>query len=143
MKLTECINFVLSNTKNAVFLYFKKELQQFDITPIQYSLLACLWQEDQQTPSQLAQELCLDTSTVTGLLARLESKELLVRTFCQEDRRRIIVCLTEAGRALQSPIEALIERANAQVTAGLSPQEVETLKGHLRQIAEQAEKLAT
>ena len=134
---------MLSNTKNAVFLYFKKELQQFDITPIQYSLLACLWQEDQQTPSQLAQELCLDTSTVTGLLARLESKELLVRTFCQEDRRRIIVCLTEAGRALQSPIEALIERANAQVTAGLSPQEVETLKRHLRQIAEQAEKLAT
>ena len=65
MQLNECINFMLTNVQNAVFLCFKKQLQQFNVTPIQYALLKCLWDEDEQAPSQLAQHLCLDSSTVT------------------------------------------------------------------------------
>ena len=67
MQLNECINFMLTNVQNAVFLCFKKQLQQFNVTPIQYALLKCLWDEDEQAPSQLAQHLCLDSSTVTGV----------------------------------------------------------------------------
>ena len=39
MQLNECINFMLTNVQNAVFLCFKKQLQQFNVTPIQYALL--------------------------------------------------------------------------------------------------------
>ena len=138
MQLNECINFMLTNVQNAVFLCFKKQLQQFNVTPIQYALLKCLWDEDEQAPSQLAQHLCLDSSTVTG---RLEEKSLIVREYCKTDRRRIIVCLTDAGRALQKPIEALIEKTNALVTQGISPQQLDDLRGQLLQIAEQANRL--
>ena len=72
MQLNECINFMLTNVQNAVFLCFKKQLQQYNVTPIQYALLKCLWDEDEQAPSQLAQRLYLDSSTVTGIMSRLE-----------------------------------------------------------------------
>ena len=141
MQLHNCINFMLTNVQNAVFLCFKRQLQQFNVTPIQYALLKCLWDEDEQAPSQLAQQLCLDSSTVTGIMGRLEEKELIVRQYCKTDLRRNIVCLTDAGRALQKPIEALIEKTNALVTQGISPQQLDDLRGQLLQIAEQANRL--
>ena len=39
MEINSCINFILSNAQNAVQNYFKRELQQYDITPSQYALL--------------------------------------------------------------------------------------------------------
>ena len=111
------------------------------MTPIQYALLKCLWDEDQQTPTQLAQQLRLDTSTVTGLMARLEDKNLIVRNYCQIDRRRTIVCLTEEGRKLQAPIEKLIADANVAVTVDLSPEEVTYFKQLLQKISQNAANL--
>ena len=142
MQLNECINFMLTNVQNAVFLCFKKQLQQYNVTPIQYALLKCLWDEDEQAPSQLAQRLYLDSSTVTGIMSRLEEKALIVREYSKTDRRRIIVCLTDAGRALQKPIEALIEETNRLVTQGLSAQEQRQLREQLLHIADQATHLA-
>ena len=142
MQLNECINFMLTNVQNVVFLCFKKQLQQYNVTPIQYALLKCLWDEDEQAPSQLAQRLYLDSSTVTGIMSRLEEKALIVREYSKTDRRRIIVCLTDAGRALQKPIEARIEETNRLVTQGLSAQEQRQLREQLLHIADQANHLA-
>ena len=74
MELSSCINFILYCTQNAVLNYFRERLSQYDVTPIQYSVLKCLSTEDGQTPTQLAQSLRLDASSVTGLLARLERR---------------------------------------------------------------------
>lgn len=128
MELYDCINFILNSTQNAVHSYFRDKLQPFGVTPIQYSLLKCLWEEDIQTPTQLAQTLQVDSSTVTGLLERLERKKLIVRRYSREDRRSIFVCLEEEGRHLQAGIEEAIREANAAITTGMRPEEVQQLK---------------
>jgi DNA-binding MarR family transcriptional regulator len=142
MELHDCINFLLTNAQNAVFLYFKRELQEFNVTPIQYALLKCLWDEDDQMPSQLAQVLCLDSSTVTGIMGRLEDKGLIIRAFCKTDRRRVSVHLTQEGKALQAPIEQRIAQANIRVTEGLRDDELLSLKSYLRQIGQNANALS-
>ena len=135
MKLQECINFVLTNAQNTVFSYFKKELSGLDVTPIQYATLKCLWEQDGQMPSQLAETLNLDSSTVTGILGRLEDKKLISRSFRVDDRRKVIVHLTDEGRALEQPVSEIIERLNREVTAGLSPQEMDVFHHHLQVIS--------
>jgi len=138
MKLQECINFVLTNAQNTVFSYFKKELSGLDVTPIQYATLKCLWEQDGQMPSQLAETLNLDSSTVTGILGRLEDKKLISRSFRVDDRRKVIVHLTDEGRALEQPVNEIIERLNREVTAGLSPQEMDVFHHHLQVISDNA-----
>ncbi len=123
MELNECVNFQLAGVQGAVFNYFKAALQPLDVTPIQYALLKCLWTEDLQTPTQLAQTLRLETSSITGLLARLEKKELIERIYDQSDRRSIRVHLLEEGAALRGPIEEIILEANRAVTAGISQED--------------------
>ena len=121
METRDCINFILSNTQNAVYSYFKKKLQEFDITPSQYSLLSCLRSQDGQTPSQLAQSLRLDTSSITGILSRTEKKELIGRSYSQEDRRSVSIHLRPEGAALLSQVDRVIEEANAKITRGFDP----------------------
>lgn len=139
MKLQECINFLLTNVQNSVFLYFKKALQPLNVTPIQYALLKCLWEEDNQAPSQLAQTLCLDSSTITGILGRLEEKNYVVRGFCKTDRRKVTVCLTDEGRSLQKPVEEIIAQANIAVTKDIPAEEMTSLKESLQKILANAQ----
>ena len=142
MKLQECINFLLTNAQNTVFTYFKRELACLDVTPIQYATLKCLWEEDGQMPSQLAETLNLDSSTVTGLLGRLEDKELINRSFRMDDRRKVIVHLTDAGKALETPVNDIITRLNHEVTEGLSDEQMDVFRHHLKVIADNAARLA-
>ena len=138
MELSECINFILTSTQNSVFAYFKSRLQSFDVTPVQYALLKCLWTQDMQTPTQLSQILNLDASSVTGILARLEKKGLLERTYSKEDRRSVHVRLLPDGKALQPGIEAVIDEANAKILSGFTPESVSLFKQNLRQIEQNA-----
>lgn len=142
MKLQECINFLLTNAQNTVFTYFKRELACLDVTPIQYATLKCLWEEDGQMPSQLAETLNLDSSTVTGILGRLEDKELINRSFRMDDRRKVIVHLTDAGKALETPVNDIITRLNHEVTEGLSDEQMNVFRHHLKVIADNAARLA-
>lgn len=131
MDIHNCINFILSNTQNAVYNYFKKRLQDFDITPSQYALLQCLYAQDGLTPSQLAQELRLDTSSVTGILGRLEKKGLIDRVYSQEDRRSVLIRLREEGKALWAQVDQVIEDANAKITEGLDAERYNQLLSSL------------
>ena len=141
MKLQDCINFILTHAQNAVFTYFKRELHHLDVTPIQYASLKCLWEEDGQMPSQLAETLHLDSSTVTGILSRLQDKGLIIRSFNTGDRRKVIVHLTDEGRALEKPVSEIIERLNHELTDGISEADMEVFHRVIGTITENAEKL--
>lgn len=131
MELYDCINFRLNNAQNAVFAYFKDRLSIYELTPIQYALLKCLWKEDLQTPTQLAQTLRLDGSSITGILDRLEKKDLIQRVYGQLDRRSIQIHLLPGGAALQKPVEETIQDANEKVLAGIDPTAYEIFQQQL------------
>ena len=128
MQLEDCINYQLTVTQNAVSSRFRSMLAPYQVTPSQYGLLHCLWDEDGQSPTRLAQALCLDTSTMTGLLDRMEAKGLLVREYSTEDRRAVAIYATELGRSLRSPITRAIENANRAVLHGLTAEEKAVLR---------------
>jgi DNA-binding MarR family transcriptional regulator len=128
MELYECVNFILESTRNSVYAYFKGKLTAFDVTPIQYALLKCLWKTDMQTPSQLAQTLRIDASTTTGVVERLERKNLVERVYSKTDRRSVHVCLTQSGAALQPGVEAAILEANREVLADFTEEEAVLFK---------------
>ena len=127
MDLNQCINFELNRAQQSVHQHFKAKLAEYDVTPVQYGILACLWNNDAQAPGQIAASLNLDSSTITGILDRMENKGLLKRTPDPNDRRALKVVLTATGRALQEPIDKTIQKANEEVMAGLSAEEQDTL----------------
>ncbi len=134
MKLEQCINFALTKAQQAVQQLFKAELAPFGITPGQYAILSCLWDEDGQTPKQLADRLSLDSSSITGILDRVEQKVLIERQPCPRDRRAIQVVLTSKGRALEQPVNQAIIDANKKALAEFKDQDSENLKKYLHKL---------
>ena len=135
MKMEDCINFLLTGAQHRVFQILKKDLEKYDLTPIQYGVLRSIWSYGSKNPKDIAEKFGIENSTISGILERMENKGLLVRNIDSEDRRFIRIELTEAGRELEKPVNATVDAFNKRVLAPFSKEEVEMLREILGRIA--------
>ena len=102
MELQNCINYLLTGAQHEVFSLMKTKLAPYDVTPGQYGVLNILWSNQTQNPKEMAEILNLETSTISGVLDRMQKKDLLDRVIDPENRRQVQVILTEKGKSLES-----------------------------------------
>jgi MarR family transcriptional regulator, organic hydroperoxide resistance regulator len=77
----------------------EKRLGHLKLSVAQQRILALVYFADESlTPSMLAALLLQETHSVSGLLNRLEDRDLISRTRDRQDRRVVWVSLTEAGK---------------------------------------------
>ncbi len=135
MQLEECVNYLLTTAQHSVFLKMTEKLSVFDLTPVQYAVLYCLWENDKKSPKEIAERLKLENSTISGILERMEKKDLIKRMISKEDRRFIQIMLTEKGAALEEDVLAAVDKVNEEVMSVFSKEECENLKTQLRLLA--------
>ncbi|MBC7378341.1 MAG: MarR family transcriptional regulator [Burkholderiaceae bacterium] len=70
------------------------------LTPIQWAALVTTSQRPGLDQSTLSREIYIDTSTIAGVLDRLEARGLIQRRLSAEDRRLRLLYLTDEGTAL-------------------------------------------
>jgi DNA-binding MarR family transcriptional regulator len=113
----------------------ERQLAPLDVTAQQAALL--LWSARQETsPGQLVTLLGTDTAGVTRLLDRVEAKGLIRRRSHPDDRRSIVIELTEAGRALVPRLPPIFGRVCIQLLSGLSEADVQQLTTLLQRMLE-------
>jgi DNA-binding MarR family transcriptional regulator len=78
------------------------------------------------SPKALARLLGTDTAGMTRMLDRLERKGLVRRSADPDDRRALVVDLTDEGRAVVPALPAVFERVGAELVDGLDPRQVLT-----------------
>ncbi len=90
----------------AVSRLFTREYQPYlnklNITYPQYLVLMILWEKDQIGVNDIAKKLILNTNTVTPLLKRMETQQLIKRSRSKNDERKVIVELTTKGKNLKN-----------------------------------------
>lgn len=111
----------------------ERQFAAFDITAQQAALLLQAGRQ-QGSPSKLMTLLGTDTAGMTRLLDRLEGKGLLQRRKHPDDRRSIIIELTEQGRALLPRLPPIFGRVTGQLLAGFSTDEVGQLTTMLQRM---------
>ncbi|MCL2324002.1 MAG: MarR family transcriptional regulator [Actinomycetia bacterium] len=80
-----------------------------------------------QTQSWLADHLHLNPPALSKLIDRLVEKGLVTRAIDPEDRRRMVISLTDAGREFQHEMRAqMMERVRSNLKT-LSPEDRATL----------------
>jgi MarR family transcriptional regulator, organic hydroperoxide resistance regulator len=130
--LDDQLCFAIYSTGIAIQRLYKPLLDELGLTYPQYLVLNVLWRDDEQTVGAIATQLALESSTLTPLLKRLESAELVRRKRNPDNERQVVVALTDKGRALRKRAGCLAE---AMLTAsGQSPKELGELNARVRQL---------
>lgn len=91
--------------------------------------------DEGMTQTQLADALCVDASTVTKTLARLERDGVVVRRPDSDDGRVSRVYLTAQGRRLLKPVIEVWKQAEELLVKGLTRAEREQLRQLLLRVS--------
>ena len=104
----------------AVFL---QETEAHGVTPVQYAALQMVGGAPGIDQRSLARSIGLDTSTIAGVIDRLEARGLMLRNASPDDRRVRLLSLTDEGRALLEATLPAVLRAQQRILAPLPPGE--------------------
>lgn len=99
--LTEQPCYAIYTAGIAIQRLYKPLLDDLGLTYPQFLVMNVLWDEDSQSVGAIADKLALESSTLTPLLKRLETAQLIRRTRNPDNERQVIIALTDAGKALQ------------------------------------------
>lgn len=116
--------------------HFETASQSYDLTMAQWRTLGHLGTEDGISQARLASETDSDPMTVSGVLERLEAKELLSRHPDPNDSRAKIVTLTEKGRAHVKKMRAVADELQQMAFAGIPEEDLEATVRAVSKISE-------
>jgi MarR family transcriptional regulator, lower aerobic nicotinate degradation pathway regulator len=102
---------------------FAEETAEFDVTPVQYSLLTALDALGEIDQNSLAIEIGLERSSVAEVMPRLEGRGLIERRQADYDRRVKLVKLTRQGKRLVVKMAPAVQRAHDRTIEHLPPAE--------------------
>lgn len=116
--------------------YYTKELnKKYNVSAPQIACLLALLESGPMALSQVAKKIMVNSSTLTGIIDRLELKGLVVRTRTSLDRRVITIELTEEGRKLARNAPPPIQMKIVEGLKQLSEEEREQIIQALEKLA--------
>ena len=101
LKLENQVCFPIYALSRLITGEYQSHLDKLELTYPQYLVLLVLWQEDNIGVSFIGKKLLLNTNTLTPLLKRMESANLLKRTRSNKDERKVLIKLSEKGKGLE------------------------------------------
>jgi DNA-binding MarR family transcriptional regulator len=121
LKLENQLCFSIYAASRAITKVYRPFLEKLGITYPQYLVMLVLWEKEKITLKDLCKKLYLDSGTLTPLLKRLETMDLVKRVRSSEDERVLCVSITDKGRnmkqeAIKIP-ECILGSLNTDVRA--------------------------
>ncbi|MFP7479185.1 MarR family winged helix-turn-helix transcriptional regulator [Terribacillus saccharophilus] len=128
------LGLLLSRTYLSLKRETSRMLQEFELTPEQFSLIAELDKQDDITQKELADLTEREQTTVTKIIDKLVKKELVTRGHDIHDRRAIRLQITAEGRELVKDIKPKIEEIENHAYLGFQPRDIELLHNLIRKL---------
>ena len=132
--IEESIGYLIKHAQLALNRTIDTKMAEMDLTAMQWAPLLLLAHGKARTAAELSRCTGVETSTMTRMLDRLESKDLISRNRCEKDRRIIYLELTDTGKEFATKVPYVIAESFNYHLRGFSNDEVNTLKSLLRRI---------
>ena len=118
----------------AVYLDSQKMSRKFGLTGPQSVVLRLLLNKGSMSSADLSRLMYVTPSNMTGIIDRLEKKELVERKRKEGDRRVSMIILTEAGKSMSKNIPDPIEKKFIKQLSDLENEHVQLLAMAMNQI---------
>lgn len=115
--------FKLGKVYRNVQRFYENHLSTFGLTPVQYFVIVSLYKQDGMKFKDLANSLSIEGPTLTGLLDRMERAGLLERRGDPEDRRSVLVYLTDKGKQIGPEVSGLASMLDQKLRVQFSDED--------------------
>ncbi|MCX7747916.1 MAG: MarR family transcriptional regulator [Clostridia bacterium] len=125
---------------------FARKLKSYHITeinPAQGRILFALWQGDSISIQELSQKTALGKSTLTRMLDRLEETGHILRVFPSNDRRKVLIQLTDGNKKMKTAYEKVSMDMIELFYQGFNNAEIEQFEAYMERIYSNLEKTET
>ncbi len=112
---------------NVVTKLFADEVGSRGISPLEYSLLRLCLERGECTTTEIANELPVDTSRVSRIVTGLVDDGMLVRRRLRDDRRVVMLRLSDQGHELISMLFGRLQAHYAWLTEDISADDIKTV----------------
>ena len=102
---------------------FMEESAAAGVTPVQYAVLQTLARQPGIDQRSLARAVSFDTSTIGGVIDRLEARGLLTRNLSAQDKRVRLLHLTDGGEAMVEELTPPMQRTQERILEPLTAAE--------------------
>ncbi|RLV48229.1 MarR family transcriptional regulator [Nocardioides mangrovicus] len=109
------------------------------LTALQYTALTVLERHPDMTSAHLARRSFVTAQSMADMVTTLRERGLVERHRDPDDRRRLVLALTDAGSALLTSLRPKVEALELRMVAGLSATEARTLAASMRSCRESLE----
>lgn len=130
--LNDCIAFITCQSGKIFSDALEKELTPYNITRSQWIAMYYIYEGENITQRELADKMSIKQPTVVRLLQTLEMKGYLRRSGIDTDKRIKQLALTEEGTKIYMNSLPAAEKFKNYTTAGISEQDLETIKRVLK-----------
>jgi DNA-binding MarR family transcriptional regulator len=122
---------LMGKIHRAMKRFIEGHMKRYQITPPQFEVLVTLWEKDGLALSELGKLLSRDGPTITGIIDRMEQKQLVNRKRDSHDRRCIKVVLTPKAWGLREELTTRLQSSLQDIAGDLSPLEMSQLESIL------------
>ena len=127
---------VMARASRAIKTSMQLALEPHGVHAGQNFILERLWEQDGQTPGEIAEAIGVEGPTVVRALQRMAAAGLVVRKKHPSDGRQIAIHLTPAGSRLRSHLPRLLRQVEQHALAAFSKAEQAQLLELLERISE-------
>ena len=135
--------FYISRIKQVNTRLLNKFLAQKNITAFngeQGRILHVLWENDGISNRELSKKSGLAMSSLTTMLERMEEKKLLERRVDENDKRKILIFLTDYAKSLKSEYDEISDKMTEISFEGISDEERLAFEATLKKVLYNFEK---
>lgn len=119
--MTPLLGYQLKLAQHALHRRMEEALKPLDLSPAQYAVLAELNVRPNQTNADLAKRAFITPQSMQGVLARLETQQLVERKQDSQHGRRQLTQLTEKGRSKANAANDAVMRVEMALEAAVPP----------------------
>jgi DNA-binding MarR family transcriptional regulator len=133
-RLEDQVGFRLRRAHQRATEIFNEVMAGHDITPMQFALLAKLYDLGEASQNHLGRQAAMDQATTFGVVGRLLKRELVSQKPSRADGRVTLLTLTPEGRYVVERMMAIGPEVSRRTLGPLEPDEAATLLALLARI---------
>lgn len=135
--------FIVSQVKQIQGRIFDKLLKDYGIDNFngpQGRILYVLWQQDNLSISEIGSRTSLAKTSLTTMLDRMEERGYIQRNNAPNDRRQILITLTDKAKSLNSKYNEVTDHMNQIFYEGFSDEAIKAFDDNLQHVLENLQK---